>query len=254
MPENFETRPAPPPPPRKSPEIQALEADLVRKKREQIISRREKIVAQIGSYFENKRKDDVNPAAIEVDDGRGLHIEKMYLYHGSATPAIDVLRKADDTTIGNGLYLTDASSAARYADVRATDYKVEPRVVYEVKVTDAKFFDIRKKENMDWLLPKLKGALSVELKETEAFTVIGALREAMITITTGNVDPGSFKMIARQVGHVVKDVLQAEGYDGLIGTEGGESGGSGSAGFNHDSYVYFSPEELTITEEKRAEV
>lgn len=253
MPENFEKRPAPPPPLRKNPEVKAVEAELGRKEIEQITSRREKIVAQIGSYFENKRKGDVNPAAIEINGGKGLHIEKMYLYHGSATPAIDVLKTADETTIGNGLYLTDASSAARYADIRAMDNKVEPRVVYEVEVTDANFFDIRKKENMDWLLPKLKGALSAKLKETETFNVMGALREAMITITKGNVDPGSFKMIARQVGHVVRDVLQAEGYGGLIGSEGGESG-RGIAGFNHDSYVYFAPEKLTITEEKRAEV
>jgi len=102
-----------------------------------------------------------------IDDGLGILVRYKKLYHGSATPGIKNLNSAEETTLGDGVYLIpQQSDAAGYATRRARDRKGKP-VVYEVLVENLKLLDLRKNENVKRIMPGFTSILSTELKKAD---------------------------------------------------------------------------------------
>src|SRR3989344_3233496 len=76
-----------------------------------------------------------------------LEVERMTLFHGSATAGIQNLEAADETTVGNGVYLTsDPKAAAGYAAIRS---KGEIPSVYETEISNLTLLDLRENSGIE---------------------------------------------------------------------------------------------------------
>ncbi|MEK7664646.1 MAG: hypothetical protein AAB361_00730 [Patescibacteria group bacterium] len=206
----------------------------------------------------------------EIDDGLGVFVKKKTLYHGTSAKGIKKFEKAEETTVGDGIYLTSqAKNAIEYAYMRAKNPRGSKRleadgnpIIYETFVENLKLLDLRKDENLEkvmkgfglvlWQRAKEIGA---EIKNSTASNNgLNAYRETLFDV---------FKFISsgevKKISDIQKVTLHLEdglftnyvkslGYDGLATVEGGE----GDYMFkNHDSYVIFDPEKVKIIKEQK---
>jgi len=180
-----------------------------------------------------------------INDGQGIFIRKKTLFHGSPLPNIDKLNPAEETTIGEGVYFTSKlEDAEGYAIRRSSSRKGEP-VVYQAKIENLKFIDLRSDSNVR---STLNGFLEVienqnKVDEIDWFVKRG-FNKAIEKIQTNKINAGNLREITFGLGKLFTEYIISLGYDGLIAIEGGEGNDIG----NHDTYLIFDPEKISDLE------
>jgi len=194
----------------------------------------------------------------KIDDGLGVLVKKKTLYHGSGISGIKTFNKAEEDTVGSGVYFTsEAKDAIGYARIRSERERsphkadgspvIEDSVptIYESSVENMKLCDLREDENVKKVLDGFKEVVKEELKKPDLqWYVQGALDKTIETINGGKIRAGNLKEITQTNGKLFSDYIKSLGYEGLITLEGGE-GGNG----NHDTYLIFDPEKAKISQE-----
>jgi hypothetical protein len=189
-----------------------------------------------------------------------IHYSQLKLFHGSPVAGITEFIDAEETTVGNGVYLTSQFDAARgYAQVRTSDGRRGNGYVYQSEIRDMDILNLTTLESMDqfaqlfrqelvtWrdeVLPKMDFAghnekmmrLVLEEKAQQIVTIIDQKKYRA----------GGLRDITFSFGDMTRRMLRDIGYDGLMTLEGGE----GQIG-NHDSYVIFDPERVTILDNQK---
>jgi hypothetical protein len=195
-----------------------------------------------------------------TDDGLGVLVKKKTLYHGSGRSGIKIFNKAEEDTVGSGVYLTsEAKDAIGYARLRSERERsankaggssvVENSVstIYEASIENMKLCDLREDKNVKIILDGFKKFVKEKLKNPDLkWFLRGALERIIETIDSGKIRAGNLKYIAQTNGQLFSDYIKSLGYDGLIILEGGE-GGNG----NHDTYLIFDPEKVKINQEHK---
>ncbi|OGZ66412.1 MAG: hypothetical protein A3C50_02590 [Candidatus Staskawiczbacteria bacterium RIFCSPHIGHO2_02_FULL_43_16] len=191
----------------------------------------------------------------EIDDGLGVLVKKKTIYHGSGISGIEKFDKAEEDTVGSGIYFTsEAKDAIGYARLRAKrergrmdeqkNEKAEP-IIYESSVENMKLCDLRKGENLKKILDGYKKILREELKRTDVpWFYKSALQTSIDTIDSGKIR--GLKDVTQSNGELFSDYIKSLGYEGLITFEGGE-GDNG----RHDTYLIFDPEKAKINQEHK---
>jgi hypothetical protein len=183
-----------------------------------------------------------------IDEGLGVFVRNKTLYHGSATPEISVLRSAEETTLGNGVYLLPLESeAAGYARRRARGRNTKP-VIYGAAIENLKLLDLRKDENVNKIMPGFAELLSERLMRPGLpWNDEEVLNQSIDLIRRGLIGSGNIRKVVFANGELFKKYIQGLGYDGLIGLEGGEGDDIG----NHETYLIFDPSKAKIIEERQ---
>lgn len=201
-----------------------------------------------GTKLEGRQEEE------KVDDSLGVFIKKRTLFHGTTIKGIKDFLKAEETTVGEGVYLTSqAKDAVGYAYRRKANrsnrenrQRVKP-VVYEVSVENLRLADLRKDKNVKILLRGLLPILEEKSKSKDIkYYRQNALVEAYGLIFSGKIGRGNVSEAIAPIGQVFTDYMQSLGYDGLITYEGGEGKEVG----NHDTYLIFDPEKVKVGREQ----
>ena len=185
----------------------------------------------------------------EIDDGLGILVKKKMLYHGSGTSGIKNFNRAEEDTVGSGIYFTSqAKDAIGYARRRARREKNAVPVIYEVSIENIKLLDLRKDENVKKILDGFKQILIEKLKDTNLkWNFKTVLQRAIESINSGRVGSGNLREVTFSTGQMFSDYLKSLGYEGLITFEGGEGKDVGI----HDTYLIFDPEKAKIIQEHK---
>lgn len=183
----------------------------------------------------------------EIDDGLGIFVKNKTIYHGSGTSGIEKFTEAEEITVGSGIYFTSsAEDAIGYARIRAKSQEDKSPVVYESVIENMKLMDLRKDENVKKVLGGFKDVLANELKDPDLKWPLREIRERAIqAINSERIRAGNIKYATQSLGKTFSNYVKTYGYDGLATIEGGE----GDIG-NHDTFVIFDPEKVTINKEQ----
>ncbi len=173
-----------------------------------------------------------------------LEITEKRLYHGSPVGDISEMSVAENDTIGQGVYFTsDSERASEYAIRRSGNRGGDP-TVYEAEIKDLKLANLTDAQNIAEVLQGFRPVLAARLEEGGlVWYAENALREAITTIDAGEVGLG-LRRAVESCQRMFTDYLKAQGYDGLVGVEGGEPGVE-----RHDSYVIFDPQKAKLVAE-----
>lgn len=187
--------------------------------------------------------------AEEINDGLGILVKKKTLYHGSGISGVESFNKAEEDTVGSGIYFTsEPKDAIGYARRRARREKDASPVIYESSVENMKLLDLRKDENVKKILDGFKQILIEKLKEPDLkWNVQGVFQRALEAINSGKVGSGNLREVTFSTGQMFSDYCKSLGYEGLITFEGGEGDDVGS----HDTYLIFDPEKAKINQEHK---
>lgn len=176
-----------------------------------------------------------------LNDGQGVLIKNKTLFHGSCVSGIESFNPADESTIGEGVYLTSKHNDAHGYAVRRSRHKESEPIVYSVDIENLKFFDAR---NSDNVMSMLNGFLSILQQERQRrdldWVEEGTLDEAIQKIKDGKINAGNLREVTFSHGKLFTDYIRSLGYDGLIATEGGEGDDIGI----HDTYLIFDPKNI----------
>ncbi|OGC54245.1 hypothetical protein A2797_00725 [candidate division WWE3 bacterium RIFCSPHIGHO2_01_FULL_48_15] len=236
--------------------------ELAKKLKESSKSERPEILNQAKQsvdYWQSRQENiSSKQEEVPIDDGFGVFVKARTLYHGSPAQGIKAFNKAEEYTLGKGVYLTStAEKAAGYAKVRLIRPQDEEPHIYEALIEDAKLLDLRKQENVDKFTAGFKEKLQGWMKsgKTDRGTDLDRwakmnIEKAIEKITNGDLHSGNLREIAFNLGNWFSNYAQELGYDGLIAYEGGEGGGSEKIG-DHDTYLIFNPEKVRITREQK---
>lgn len=215
------------------------------------------------SLFEDKE--------ITLKDGEkitlpSLKIKKMKLFHGTSIPGIEEFKDADETTVGDGLYLTSQKDAARgYAEIREEERSHERKkpIVYEVEIGDLNIVSLTSIVAIDVFARLLRQEAAIKIKEitplvtaavqahkegkqNEDLSILGRLNSLQrIRDVIDTHSYRSLKDITSSCGDLVRQSLVNLGFDGLMTIEGGESYNDTTIG-DHDSYVIFDPKKAKV--------
>ncbi len=185
-----------------------------------------------------------------IDGGLGVYIKQKTLFHGTGVKDIKVFRPAEETTVGEGVYLTSQlKGAVDYARGRCEVTKTDP-LVYEISIEDMKLLDLRKEENIQKIVPGFKKVLEdtlAKLTDQDPWYRSAGIATILESIKENKVKAGWIKLIAQNEGKLFSEYVQSLGYDGLITIEGGESKHTE----DHDTYLIFDPEKLKIKGEPK---
>lgn len=108
-------------------------------------------------HFSEIKQGDVFPE---------IKVERMILYHGSGITGIGEFKAAEETTLGQGLYLTSQSETGKgYALRRAKSSHDGKPTVYEVEINNLRFADFTKPETLEYFSRLLRNRLEEELKK-----------------------------------------------------------------------------------------
>jgi hypothetical protein len=193
---------------------------------------------------ENQEEESIN-------DGLGILLKRKTLYHGSPIGGIDTFERAENDTIGAGVYFTSqAKDAIGYARFRLPQHS-ESKVpkLYESHVENLKLLDLRNGENILKIMPGFAEFLAQKLEEyrlqktLSASTWVEILTPIIQKIKAGELK--SLKEATFQTGHLFSDYVSFLGYAGIAALEGGE----GNIG-NHDTYLVFDPKHIAIRKEQ----
>ncbi len=192
----------------------------------------------------------------EVDDGLGVLVNKKTLYHGSGTSGIEKFDKAEEDTVGSGIYFTsEAKDAIGYARLRSererrggvgkeANKDAKP-IIYESSIENMKLCDLRKDENLKKVFEGFKQVLKEELKKYEndpRWYMVESLRNTIEMIDSGKAS--HIKDVAFNQGELFSAYIKSLGYEGLITFEGGEGGNE-----SHDTYLIFKGDKVKINQE-----
>lgn len=185
----------------------------------------------------------------ETDDGLGILVKSKILYHGSGTSGIEIFDKAEEDTVGSGIYFTsELKDATGYAHRRSRREKNASPIIYESLVENRKFLDLRRDENVKKILEGFKFVLEEKLKEPDLkWNVQEVLSRAIESIMSGKVGSRNLREVTFSTGRIFSDYCKSLGYDGLITFEGGE----GNDIADHDTYLVFDPEKVEIKQETK---
>lgn len=210
-----------------------------------------------------------------------VRVDKIRLYHGSATKGIKIILPAGETTVGDGAYFTSKRHAAEmYALLRSSDGRtyfekdakgdtkkhiIVPKgplmpVVYEVETENLKLVDIRTHEDLKQVMVGFQKYLVKILEERKKdlpwnyeYTIKAAIGTIDIlegtnseyTIYSKHKEAKTItpRDIIFNIPQDFSEYVKGEGYDGILALEGGEG-----SGFKHDSYVIFDPEKIKIVQ------
>lgn len=183
-----------------------------------------------------------------IDNGMGVFVKYKTLYHGSPVKGIEVFTKAEEDTVGSGVYFTSkAKDAIGYARIRAGNRK-EP-VIYEASVENMKLLDMRTTEKVKKIMSGFRQKL-IEFKARVKPSGIAfiddahkkMLDEKIKAIDEDKIDISNIRDVTKSAGEIFSSYVQSLGYDGLITYEGGE----GEEVKDHDTYLIFDPEKVKI--------
>lgn len=180
----------------------------------------------------------------KVDGGLGIFLRRKTLYHGSFKPDIDRLDKAENTTVGTGVYFTpEPKDAIGYARRRSGSREGVP-TIYEVVVENVKLVDLRDDNNVRAVLRDFKDVLVNKLGEPNLrWNYEEMLRRAVSAIDSNKAGVGNLREVAFSTGDLFSDYLATQGYHGLVTFEGGE----GDVG-NHETYLIFDPDKVKTSQ------
>lgn len=189
--------------------------------------------------------EKITPVSQETERFPEVKIDRVNLFYGASISGIKELRIAEESTIGEGLYLTFQQEAAEgYAKRRA---KLNPNsrpTVYQVEVSNLRMADFREKTTMDVFASKLKNRLLEEVKKPNLpYYAKRAMQETLEKINTHSYR--SEKDLMWSHPDLSTEIVRSEGFDGLIAYEGGEGDEVG----NHDSFVIFDPSKAKVLRE-----
>lgn len=182
-----------------------------------------------------------------INDGAGVLVHKKILYHGSGTSGIKEFNKAEEDTVGSGLYFTSKpEDASGYAKRRARNKEGSMPVLYESEITETKLLDLRKKEIAIKTLTDFKHILAEKLKQQNITWVLeSTLLNAIDNINSGKINAGNIREATFGTGKLFSEYISSLGYDGLIALEGGEGEDIGE----HDTYLIFEPKKARLLQE-----
>lgn len=190
----------------------------------------------------------------------GMFIEQMTLYHGSATAGITSLTEAEDTTIGNGVYLTSQKEAATgYARVRNIPSHLNRNpipVVYEIDIKNLNIANLSTPDSLEVFTKIFYEGLGDWVEKIDDATFKSEFHKILMREKAqeirNNIIHGKFrhlKDLTFSFGNVTRNLLNSQGFDGLMAYEGGESINGFSIG-DHDSFVIFDPSKTRIKKEE----
>jgi hypothetical protein len=185
----------------------------------------------------------------EIDDGIGVLVKKKTLYHGSGTSGTRTFNKAEEDTVGSGIYFTsEAKDAIGYARRRSHGKEGASPTIYESSIENMKLLDLRKTENVKKVLEGFKEVLRDKTKEPDLkWNYKAVLRRAVEAINAGKVGAGNLREVTFGTGWMFSDYVKSLGYEGLVTLESGEGEDVG----NHDTYLIFDPEKAKINQEHK---
>jgi hypothetical protein len=178
-----------------------------------------------------------------------IFVSEMKLYHGSATAGIESLHPAEDDTVGSGVYLTsEPRHAIGYALARVSHSATA--VLYETRISNLVLLDLRNDDAVREVMHEFAAILWKELSKANLhWAWERAILNSLEQIGSGKFNHGNIKTITQCCGKLFSSFIQSLGFDGLIATEGGEpwyQNGKGHEIGNHDSYVIFDPNKVTV--------
>src|SRR3989344_9109239 len=143
----------------------------------------------------------------EIDNGLGIFIKKKTLYHGSDTTGIKQFNKAEEDTVGSGIYFTsEAKDAIGYARRRSSSRKEAMPVIYESSVENMKLLDLRKDENIKKILEGFREVLKNKLKEPDLkWYYEESLENAVKAIDESKVNAGNLRKVTYSVCQMFSD-------------------------------------------------
>ncbi|WP_280405289.1 hypothetical protein [Nocardia brasiliensis] len=176
-------------------------------------------------------------------------LDRATLFHGSATPGITEFERAEEDTVGAGVYLAHEETAREYARHRSGDAGTP--VLYEVEIAHARLVDLTDQATVATVLTGFRAVLQTEhdrvARINGSWHWEGALRQMIAEIDSGRgVHVGAVKLVTQRSGELFSGYLQGQGFDGVAALEGGE--GRMSA---HRTYLLFDPTLLHIRAEQR---
>jgi hypothetical protein len=175
-----------------------------------------------------------------------LILEHATLYHGSATSGITELHRAEEDTVGAGVYLAEEATARAYALHRAGGSGTP--VMYQVGIDKARLVDLTDQHTVDAVMTGFVPILQAELvrasRSNDPWYTIESLRQTIADIGEHGAQATNLKAVTQRSGALFTRYLRGSGYDGLVALEGGE-GGMG----NHRTYLLFDPARLRIESE-----
>lgn len=185
----------------------------------------------------------------EVDNGLGILLKKKTIYRGSGTSGIRQFGKAEEDTVGSGVYFTsEAKDAIGYARRRSRGKEGATPVIYESLVENMRLLDLRKDENVRKVLEGFKEVLQDKLQEPGLkWNYERVLQDAVRTINEGGVSVGNLRDVTFGTGKMFTGYVKTLGYGGLVTLEGGEGDDVG----DHDTYLIFDPEKVKINQEHK---
>lgn len=212
----------------------------------------ERLNTSPGVSFEDKDITLENGELIQLPS---IHIGRMRLFHGTKVSGVKAFNTAEETTLGNGLYLTSSrESATGYAIVRSK-IPFNP-IVYEVEIENMNILNLTTALSLDSFaqllrqeINKLRNELaSKNLPETRKVTWANIYRKSLEQID--NKRYSCAKDLSWHYQDQIPIMLSRLGYDGLMSLEGGESGNGITIG-DHDTYVIFEPKRGNVISEQQ---
>lgn len=194
----------------------------------------------------------INIEEEEIDDGFGVQLSKRRLYHGSATTNIEEMQSAYETTVGEGLYLTNtnqdaAAYALRRARNRAHMSNEAAPTVYEMEIESARLLDLTKPDNVRRVASGFADVLR-QLKNDPNIPVTWPelIDRILVQIRLDKITPGSVRNLAFSFSPQFTTYVSGLGYEGLKTFEGGEGDDIG----NHLTYLLFDPNQAKVINER----
>jgi hypothetical protein len=190
---------------------------------------------------------------------QSMRISSMRLYHGSAVSGIKEFKAAEETTVGEGVYLTSHERwGVGYAFARIANREGKP-TVYEAEIQNMNLLNLSTKESLTEFMKFYRRVLFKEIKSLPPDApwywrdvLVQKVDEIDKALEEGrSLYP---KQMLQQTGHVATRELAKLGYDGIFTIEGGETGVNPFTKEpydmgNHDSFVIFDPKKVKITRE-----
>jgi glutaredoxin-like protein NrdH len=193
--------------------------------------------------------DELVPAGPVVDGWAEVRLESATLWHGSATTGIRQLERAEEDTVGRGVYFAENDIAVGYARHRARQAGTDTPVLYSASVRDARLVDLTDQTTLDQVMAGFQSVLAAEQvlaerAESPSWLRIYNLQGLQDILRRDRIRVGELKRITQRCGAVFSDHLRTQGYAGLLTVEGGEA----DIG-NHRTYLIFDPADITVTGE-----
>lgn len=194
--------------------------------------------------------DELVPVGPAVEKWAEVRLDSTTLWHGSATAGIRQIERAEEDTVGRGVYLAEKDIAIGYARHRAHQAGTDTPALYTVSVRDARLVDLTDQATVDQVMTGFQSVLITEQNlaeraESPSWLRINNLQGLRDILDRDRIRVGELKRVTQRCGELFSNHLRAQGYAGLLTAEGGEA----DIG-NHLTYLIFDPADITVTDER----